>query len=152
MKTIIKEKDKINIINRIKNLKPETMNLWGKMNVNEMICHVSDQIKMAIGKIQTKYVGNVLLKTIVKRLVLFGMPTPKGKVETVKELNQNKEGTKLVGFDGDLKLLIKYIEEFDKSFPPEGQLAHPAFGLMNKNQWGRLVYLHLDHHLKQFGV
>ncbi len=152
MKTILNEKDKLNIIERINKLLPERKKLWGKMNVNEMLCHTSDQIRMATGKIQPKYLGNVLFKTIVKWLILAGIPTPKGKVQTVRELNQEKEGTRPVGFDQDLKLLINYIEEFDKSFPLNTKITHPAFGPMMKKEWGRLIYLHLDHHLKQFGV
>ena len=101
MKTILNEKDKLNIIERINKLLPERKKLWGKMNVNEMLCHTSDQIRMATGKIQPKYLGNVLFKTIVKWLILAGIPTPKGKVQTVRELNQEKEGTRPVGFDQD---------------------------------------------------
>ncbi|WP_424351099.1 DUF1569 domain-containing protein [Lutimonas sp.] len=28
---------------------------------------------------------------------------------------------------------------------------HPFFGELNREEWARLVYKHLDHHLKQFG-
>ena len=30
--------------------------------------------------------------------------------------------------------------------------AHPAFGTLSAKQWGVLVYRHMDHHLRQFGV
>jgi hypothetical protein len=30
--------------------------------------------------------------------------------------------------------------------------AHPIFGAMAKEEWHRWGYLHLDHHLRQFGV
>jgi hypothetical protein len=30
--------------------------------------------------------------------------------------------------------------------------VHPFFGPMNENEWYELMYKHLDHHLKQFGV
>lgn len=152
MKNILNEKDRYSIINRIQNLVSDSKNLWGKMDVNQMICHVSDQIKMANGEIQTKFVGNVILKTLVKRMTLLGMPIPKGKVKTAKELDQEKLGTKPTEFNNDKKLLIKLIEEFDKSYLIEQETIHPAFGAMNKNQWGRLIYLHMDHHLSQFGV
>lgn len=29
---------------------------------------------------------------------------------------------------------------------------HPMFGDLDKEAWGRLIYIHLNHHLKQFGV
>ncbi|MBK9525384.1 MAG: DUF1569 domain-containing protein [Bacteroidetes bacterium] len=28
---------------------------------------------------------------------------------------------------------------------------HPYFGKLSSREWGRITYLHLDHHLKQFG-
>jgi hypothetical protein len=29
---------------------------------------------------------------------------------------------------------------------------HPVFGRMRGSSWGVLVYRHMDHHLRQFGV
>ena len=29
---------------------------------------------------------------------------------------------------------------------------HPAFGPLPTWEWGGMVYLHIDHHFKQFGV
>lgn len=29
---------------------------------------------------------------------------------------------------------------------------HPAFGKLSTKDWGVLVYRHIDHHFKQFGV
>jgi hypothetical protein len=152
MKTILNENDRLNTIQRINRLTPESKNLWGRMNVNQMLCHVTDQIRMAIGEKKTKFVGNPILKTIVKWLVLGGLPIPKGKVPTADELNQEKNGTQPVGFLDDLNQLIKIINEFENKYPKSSTIVHPAFGPFSMGQWGRLIYLHLDHHLRQFGV
>ena len=29
---------------------------------------------------------------------------------------------------------------------------HPMFGKFTMEQWGKMEYKHLDHHLRQFGV
>ncbi|MBK5255550.1 MAG: DUF1569 domain-containing protein [Vicinamibacteria bacterium] len=29
---------------------------------------------------------------------------------------------------------------------------HPAFGPLNREQWGVLVWTHVDHHFRQFGA
>jgi hypothetical protein len=152
MKSILNASDKSGIIERIYNLKIDSQNLWGKMNVNEMLCHVTDQIKMATGHIDTKYRGNFVLNTIVKWLSLSLLPVPKGKIQTAKELNQEKDGTRPVGFDLDRDQLVKVIGDFDSTYPANSKIVHPVFGSMNMKQWGRLVYIHLDHHLRQFGV
>ncbi len=31
-------------------------------------------------------------------------------------------------------------------------LSHPRFGALNTKEWGVFVWMHLDHHLRQFGV
>ena len=152
MKTILNENDKFRIIERVNRLSIDTQNLWGKMTVNEMLCHVTDQIKMAAGLIETKYKGNFILNTIVKWLSLSIMPIPRGKIQTADELNQEKDGTKPVGFDEDRDQLVKLIKEFDTIYPDNSKIVHPVFGPLTKKQWGRLIYIHLDHHLKQFGV
>ncbi|MCL4549406.1 MAG: DUF1569 domain-containing protein [Bacteroidetes bacterium] len=150
MKNILEAAHRNEVIARIEKLSSNDSPLWGKMNVNEMICHISDQIKISHGEIKTEYVGNKFLETVMIKLILLGLPAPKGKVETVKELKQGVGGTPPKNFDNDKNLLISKIKEFDSTFPADKKLRHPAFGYMNKKQWGRLIFTHLNHHLKQF--
>ena len=150
MKNILESAHRDEVIARIEKLSPNDSPLWGKMNVGEMICHLSDQVRMSLGEIKTEYVGNKFLEMVIKQLILLGLPAPKGKVETVKELKQGVGGTKPQNFDDDKNMLISKIEEFNNVFPANKKLCHPAFGYMTKKQWGRLIFTHLDHHLKQF--
>ncbi|MBK7104904.1 MAG: DUF1569 domain-containing protein [Ignavibacteriae bacterium] len=152
MKNIL-DLDNINfIINRINSLSNDTQRLWGKMTVNQMLCHCSDQIKMACGKIKISSTGNFLQRRILKHLILLGLPAPKGRVQTYKELDQNFNGTKPTDFEKDKEFLINTIQNFNQCYPENLLLTHSTFGKMNKKQWGRLIYIHLDHHLRQFGV
>ena len=151
MKTILNSEVKEELISRIEKITGDEKAAWGKMSVHEMICHSSDQIKMSLGEIETNYVGNKLMNTLLKKLILWGMPSPKGKVETVRELKQGKGGTKPASLDADKDIFLRLVKEFDSQFPADKNIRHPAFGMMNKKEWGRLVYIHADHHLKQFG-
>lgn len=139
------------LITRIQKVDSSAKAQWGKMNVNEMICHVADQIRMAIGIKPTEFVGNKLTTTLLKMLVLTILPMPKGKAETVKELKQGVGGTKPTNFETDKQTLINLLQEFDKSFNETKIIVHPIFGKLNYKQWGRMVYVHTDHHLRQFG-
>ena len=152
MKNILDLGESKDIMVRISKLSSDVIPKWGKMNDQQMLCHVSDQIRMATGEIKAEYIGNPFLKIVAKRLTLLGMPIPKGKIQTTKELNQEKMGTKPSGFEKDRKTLIDLINNFDKNYPDNTKICHPAFGPMTKKQWGRLIYLHLHHHLQQFGV
>jgi hypothetical protein len=150
MKNILNEKDRKEVLQRIQNISMESSRLWGKMNANEMLCHSADQIRLALGEKSSLFVGNAFLTTFFKTLVLWGVPAPKGKVETVKELKQGAEGTPVTSFSSDKESLIDSIEKFVTKTPDNMNVVHPAFGNLSYKQWGRLIYIHLDHHLKQF--
>jgi hypothetical protein len=152
MKNLIAESIKSEAIHRIEKLSPSTPAKWGKMNVNQMLCHCADQLRLANGTKPSKFVGNFMLTTVFKWLALTVLKAPKGKVETVKELKQGRGGTNPTNFDNDKKALIDLIGNFDESFKTNKTVIHPAFGKMNHWQYGRLAYVHLDHHLNQFGV
>ncbi|MFC2082316.1 DUF1569 domain-containing protein [Bacteroidota bacterium] len=150
MKTLLNQSVRVKMAKRIEAITGDEKPVWGKMSVQQMICHSSDQIKMSIGEIETKYLGNRVTEILLKRMVLWGMPTPKGKVETVRELKQGQGGTKPTSLDADKNTFIKLVKEFDSKFPSDKRVRHPAFGVMTKKEWGRLAYIHADYHLKQF--
>ena len=152
MKNIIDDSIKTEIIQRIEKLNSSASAKWGKMNASQMICHCADQLRLANGTKQSKFIGNLMLTTVFKWLILTFMEAPKGKIETVKELKQGKGGTNPTTLDNDKKTLIDLVRNFDESFKTNKVVVHPAFGKMNHWQYGRLAYLHLDHHLSQFGV
>lgn len=135
---------------RIEALSPQQNRLWGKMTVHEMVVHCTDQVRLALGEKSGRPINNWFLENIVIKLILLGMPAPKGKVETVKELKQGAGGTPTDKFDTDIRALVDAVERFrmdrNKSFP------HPAFGRLSRADWGKLIWTHLDHHLRQFSA
>jgi oxepin-CoA hydrolase/3-oxo-5,6-dehydrosuberyl-CoA semialdehyde dehydrogenase len=46
------------------------------------------------------------------------------------------------------------MAEFNEAFKkePEKQTAHPAFGMLTRDEWMLLQYKHLQHHARQFGL
>jgi hypothetical protein len=112
LKNILNENDRNSLIDRIKTISEDDKALWGKMTVNEMVCHTTDQLKMAMDEIKTDYIGNMVKSTLLKQLVLLGMPVPKGKIETVKELKQGVGGTPPVNFRDDIASLKSTINKF----------------------------------------
>jgi hypothetical protein len=152
MKNIIDDLIKSETIKRIEKLNSTASPKWGKMNVNQMLCHCADQLRFANGTKQSVFVGNLMMTTVFKWLVLTVLKAPKGKIETVKELKQGRGGTYPTNFENDKKALTDLIKNFDESFMTNKIVVHPAFGRMSHWQYGRLAYVHLDHHLNQFGV
>lgn len=150
MGNILNQKKFDEIKTRLADLKRDDLPLWGKMNVGEMLCHAADQVKLATGEIKCEDRSRFITRTLVKRLILMGMKAPKGKVETLPEVNPHLLGSKPVNFESDRDYLLRKIQEFI-GFDEKNIQPHAMFGKLSKKQWGKLIYTHLDHHLSQFG-
>lgn len=136
------------IFDRIAKLTPDSNGQWGKMNVNQMLRHLSDALRMQWGEIEVKDKGNFITHTLLKRLTLVGMPPPKN-AETFPEINEVARGVNPDNFTKESETLISMIR---RSLKIDKPFYHPLFGNMSVPQLGKLNYNHMNHHLKQFGV
>jgi hypothetical protein len=139
------------IVRRINELNPESQALWGKMSVNQMLCHLADALKMATSERAVADKSNFAARTILKPLVLYVLPIPKN-VPTAKELDQSQGGTPPTDFATDKKDLLACIEKMCALEEDFAWAPHAKFGRMNRREWGLLAHKHIDHHLKQFGL
>lgn len=136
---------------RIASLSPESQAKWGKMNVNQMMCHVTDGFRMSMGERPLPDRSTFLTRTLVKFLVLNVIKIPK-EVATSPGLDQMKEGTKPGEFEDNRRALIDALDRL-KNLPDDHVwAAHPRFGRMTGPEWGILGFKHIDHHLRQFGA
>jgi len=136
---------------RIDALSPTQAALWGRMKVSEMLCHATDQLRIAVGEIKTAATPQFSGQTFAKWMVLAGMPLPKGKIKTFKEIDAQYGGTPPTEFDRDRETLKVYIQRIGTIQDVNEVQPHGFFGPLSPRQWGRLAWLHLDHHLRQFG-
>jgi hypothetical protein len=132
---------------RIESLTPQARRRWGRLTPSEMVCHVSDQLRMALGEIPTKPVPSLMRYAPIKRLVIGPLPWPhgaKGAAETFT--------TRPVDWEQDVALLGELLERFGARGAQETWPDHPLFGQMSRDLWGRLTCKHLNHHLRQFSA
>lgn len=148
MKNILNETDYLEISGRLKRLSATNVRLWGKMEIQQMLMHCTTQLKLALGEDSQKQQGHALMRTKLGKWLLFSnIPWPKG-VETPAEMNAELVSFSLAGMESGKRELLSYLEKVRV----QSQLrAHPFFGELSRKEWGRLIYKHLDHHLKQFG-
>lgn len=92
-----------------------------------------------------------LSRKVIKPLVLYVMPIPKG-VKTSPDMDQQENGRPPQEFEGDRQLLVDSINKLAVISPDQHCFCHPFFGKMKAKQWGVLAHKHIDHHLRQFGV
>lgn len=151
MKSLANSSDKLEILTRIGQVTHNSQRRWGKMTVNQMLCHLNDSFKAVMGNKEVSSVTNIFNRTVVKWFALYApIPWPKG-VPTRPEIDQQVGGTKPQEFDKDRAELKAFIEQITHPQRDFKWQAHPIFGEMTEQDWLRWAYLHVDHHLKQFG-
>jgi hypothetical protein len=149
MKSIFNEKDRIELIERINKLTPDTIPEWGKMNSSRMLEHCTISIKLALNEFEPELneeflkVGR-LVKDKVFETEVFGKELP-----TTKEFLMLENGD----FDLNKKIFIDYINKFSVLNPQiELHGKHPYFGELTMKEWGMLIWKHTNHHLIQFNL
>lgn len=139
------------ILSRIENLTEIATPSWGKMSVGQMCTHCQMPLEIALGKrtLGGKKPG------FMKRLV-FKLYKP--LMYNDKPWSQNLPTARdfVITEDKDVEVekakLVKIISEFHAQKEAQEWPAHPMFGAFTHEQWGKMQYKHLDHHLKQFDV
>lgn len=149
MKNIFNQLHSEEILNRIDQLNPNSKSQWGKMDVAQMLAHCSSFQDIAMGhSFPPRGWLGILIGNLVKpmfyndRTLAKNMSTiPAILIIDEKEFKTEKE-----------KLKQKIIT-FQNNGPENCTThPHPFFGKLTSEQWGKGIYKHLDHHLKQFGV
>lgn len=151
MSTLFDENIRNQVRSRINSLTPGSQAKWGKMNVGQMLCHVNDGFLMASGELPVVDKSNIFLRTVVKFMILNVVPMPKS-APAAPEIDQFRNGTPPADFERDRETMLANLEKMAAMPADHNWAKHPAFGQLNREQWGKLGYKHLDHHLKQFGV
>lgn len=135
---------------RIARLKPDSAGQWGAMNAAQAVAHCAASMEWVVGERIPPRPGLAsVLGRIVKPRVLGDDAPIRRNSPTTKDL--------IVPDQRDLHeesaRLCALIDRFTAA-GPTGCTTHPHtfFGRMTPNEWAILMYKHLDHHLRQFGV
>jgi hypothetical protein len=150
VKNLNNQADRQNISTRLMALSPQDRARWGIMSVHQMVCHLNDSYKFALGERHFSSASGFLQRTLLKQFALnVPLRWPKG-VPTRPEVEQGKGGSPPLDFRQDLTSLLSSLNRFCDGLPSPC-LPHPIFGKMTAMDWMRWGYLHADHHLRQFG-
>ena len=150
MKNLFVSNSKQEIQSRIDELTPNSKAVWGKMNVNQGLRHMSLALDIPTGKLDPTPVSVPKMPKWLLKIFLLNVKPPKEKAETFKEMNMVANGINPIDFEVERTNLKKAIEDFYNSTKliPENKIT----GKFSKDDWGKLNYNHTDHHLRQFGV
>ena len=149
--TLLHPEARAEILRRIEALTPRSERRWGRMTPHQMVCHLSDACRAALGERRVPVIGTLWERTVIRCLAIHtNVKWPPG-VRTVPEADQEIGGTRPTEFARDVDELRGLIQRFSG---PKAQLSgdHPLFGALSAAEWGRFSYRHADHHLRQFGA
>lgn len=137
------------MIRRIDRLSVNSQANWGNMNVSQMLAHCSSFQDIAMGYSLPKrsWLG-VFVGRFAKDIFYNDKPLPKN-MSTIPTIliEDNRD------FESEREKLKHKIIAFQKNGPGKcTDHPHPFFGKLTPEEWGKGVYKHLDHHLRQFGV
>jgi hypothetical protein len=135
---------------RLAELQPESPRQWGKMNAPQAVAHCAGAMELALGDLRPprllvgRIVGKIIKPFVFRDDEPFRRNAPTMKNLVIldrRELNRERER------------LCALIDRFAAAGPAGcTRNPHPFFGRLTPDEWAILMYKHLDHHLRQFGV
>jgi len=147
MKSVFDQTTREELITRVQMLDENSTARWGKMNIYQMLhhCVLCEELYLGKRKHKRAFMGRIFgklgLKNILDEKKSFPQNAPTSNLFKVKETTGNVEAEK--------RKWISLLDEY-KTYPDS--YVHWFFGKMSKDQVGRFVYKHSDHHLRQFGA
>ena len=126
---------------------------WGKMTMAQTLAHCTAGMEMAMGVISPKrasFPGNVIGLLIKPLLLSDGKPMRRNSPSVPELLGADPARCE---FERERLRLLATIDGFAaKGAPCCSAHPHPFFGFLKPQEWAILMYKHVDHHLRQFGV
>ncbi|MGN8648092.1 DUF1569 domain-containing protein [Gracilibacillus sp. HCP3S3_G5_1] len=149
MKDIFNQLHAEETLNRIDKLSANSKPQWGEMDVAQMLAHCSSFQDIAMGNAfpERGWLG-ILIGKFAKPIFYNDKPLPQSMstIPTILIVEEKE-------FETEKEKLKQKIITFQNNGPQECTThPHPFFGKLTPDQWGKGIYKHLDHHLKQFGV
>jgi Protein of unknown function (DUF1569) len=135
------------IHNRVGRLTPDRKGDWGRMSASQMVCHLGESLKMALGELPVAPKSSLLRYPPLKQFIVYVAPFPKN-VPTAPELLLRTPSD----WTGDVTALLGLVDCVVARGRSATWEKHPVFGALSPRAWGVLMYRHIDHHLRQFGA
>lgn len=134
---------------RIARLRPDSTPAWGRMNVAQALAHCAMAMENALG--DTMFPRHPLGRLIggwAKRgLIVKGKPMGRSAPTHPSVLVKDERN-----FELERRRLERTIDRFTAGQTACTRHPHFFFGPMTPGEWATFMYIHLDHHLRQFNV
>jgi len=136
----------------LRQLPADSARRWGKMNLQQMVEHMSASVRVANGrdphqlvtpaenipKMQAFLMSEKQFRENTSNVLMPEEPVPARQPDIAAALDELQEEID--------ELFSAFQDQEDKT------VTNPFFGNLNFNMWVQLLHKHAWHHLRQFGV
>jgi hypothetical protein len=150
MKTVFDPSTMEDLKRRLASLAPDSPAQWGKMTLPQMLAHNSVGLQMVTGEVKPPriFIGRLIGPIICHYALRDDEPMRHNSPTAPALLVQDVRD-----FATEHKRFTTLLNQFAEAGPAACTThPHAFFGKLTPDQWGVLVYKHLDHHLRQFGA
>jgi hypothetical protein len=148
MSNLFTPADRQSLLERLAKLQPGAQRQWGKMTPAQALTHCSRALEVATGDLplQQRLIGKIFAP-LVRRSLLGEKPFP---------TNSPTDPAFVVTDERDFAKAKQHLNEVIGRFVQRGpdeaaKRVHSFLGRLSGEEWGIMMYKHVDHHLRQFG-
>jgi len=150
MPSLFEPQTKQKMMERLSRLTPQASRQWGKMEPAQMLAHCTAAMQVATGELPRKQpflfklIAPFARKSFLSEDKPFGKNSPTDPAFVVSDSKD---------FAKEKERLTATVERFCGGGASEaGKREHSFLGRITGEQWGIVMYKHLDHHFRQFGA
>lgn len=149
MRSIADVADRKNLERRLARLAPDSQPRWGRMNVHQMLTHVTDAMERVMTD-RPLFERDARVSGFVKFVALgTPLPWPKGMKTPASPADVEVSASE---FEPARDRFLGALMAFSDWQPTGITPPHSVFGRLSTEEWHVWAYKHAHHHLKQFGV
>lgn len=127
---------------------------WGKMNFQQMVEHVSAFFKVSTHKLKFDLVSPPEHMLKLKEFLMSDKQFRENTKAPTSIIGEEPFPVHYSSVEEAVAKLEKEVNNFFHFYEtnPTATAVHPVFGELNFEEWVRLHYKHVTHHLRQFGL
>lgn len=136
---------------RLKAIASSEQRHWGRMTPEALMRHLTYMLQLSLGEVRAEKVFLPVPSVVLWYLCFEWFTTwPKGKLKAppsfLPDGNENLEEARA----RCLAAMDRFTEALESN--PESTAFTPLLGHIPLTKWARVHGVHMDHHLRQFGV
>ncbi len=135
---------------RIEKISASTQPQWGSMDATKLMRHLSRSFEISLGEVEVKDESTWVSRNILWYLFFYVFTNWPQGIKAPEVFTPEPEGD----FEKEKQILLESMERFLTALErePERIALSPMMGPISLRNFARINGVHLNHHLRQFGV